>query len=115
MLFLAEALSAQGKVADAAVYLNQVRKRAGLEPTTASLDNIYKERRVELAFENKRWFDLVRTGKAVEVITAYGNRVKAHPQDYYYPDGAVPPNNAFTNLDLVYGLPADEAALNPNF
>jgi tetratricopeptide (TPR) repeat protein len=117
LLFLAEALNEQGKTTDAAVYLNQVRARAGLAPS-ASADMrtaIYQERRVELAFENKRWFDLVRTGKAVEVITAYGNRVKSKPQDYYYPNGAVPPNNAFTNLDLLYGLPADEAALNPNF
>ena len=117
LLFLAEALYEQGKTADAAVYLNQVRARAGLAASAAPdmREAIYQERRVELAFENKRWFDLVRTGKAVEVITAYGNRVKANPQAYYYPAGAVPPNNAFTNLDLVYGLPADEAALNPNF
>ncbi len=116
LLFLAEALNEQGKP-EAATYLNQVRARAGLAPSAAAdmREAIYQERRVELAFENKRWFDLVRTGKAVEVITAYGNRVKSHPQDYYYPIGAVPPNNAFTNLDLVYGLPADEAALNPNF
>lgn len=117
LLFLAEALNEQGKTTDAAIYLNQVRARAGLAPSVAGdmRTAIYQERRVELAFENKRWFDLVRTGKAVEVITAYGNRVKSNPQDYYYPSGAVPPNNAFTNLDLVYGLPADEAALNPNF
>lgn len=31
---------------------------------------IEKERRVELAFENHRWFDLVRTGRAKEVMTA---------------------------------------------
>ncbi len=117
LLFLAEALYEQGKPADAAIYLNQVRSRAGLTASAAPdmREAIYQERRVELAFENKRWFDLVRTGKAVEVITAYGNRVKSNPEAYYYPKGAVPPNNAFTNLDLVYGLPADEAALNPNF
>lgn len=117
LLFLAEALNEQGKTADAAIYLNQVRARAGLAASaTADMrEAIFQERRVELAFENKRWFDLVRSGKAVEVITAYGNRVKSNPKAYYYPNGAVPPNNAFTNLDLFYGLPADEAALNPNF
>lgn len=117
LLFLAEALMEQGKTAEAATYLNQVRARAGLAPSAAAdmREAIYQERRVELAFENKRWFDLVRTGRAVEVITAYGNRVKSNPQAYYYPAGAVPPNNAFTNLDLVYGLPADEAALTPHF
>lgn len=123
LLFAAEALNEQGKGAEALQYLNKVRDRAfgaGVSPITASdqaqlRDIIAHERRVELAFENKRWNDLVRTGKAVEVITAYGNRVKANPQAYYYPAGAVPPNNAFTNIDLVYGLPADEAALSPYF
>ena len=117
LLLLAEALNEQGKATEAVGYLNQVRARAGLPPSVATdlRDAIFKERRVELAFENKRWFDLVRSGKAVEVITAYGNRIKANPQAYYYPDGAAPPNNAFTNIDLVYGLPALEADLSPHF
>lgn len=123
LLFLAEALNEQGKGAEALPYLNKVRDRAfgagvATITTTSQTDLreiIFRERRVELAFENKRWFDLVRTGRVVEIITAYGNRVKANPQDYYYPSGAVPPNNAFTNLDLLYGFPADEASLNPYF
>jgi len=123
LLFLGEVLNEQGKGSEAVTYVNQVRDRAfgtGVSSITTTSqpelrDIIFRERRVELAFENKRWFDLVRSGKAVEVITAYGNRVKSHPEDYYYPAGTVPPNNAFTNIDLVYGLPADEAALNPNF
>lgn len=114
LLFLAEALNEQGK--DGSLYLNQVRKRAGLGDATGDMRvAIAQERRVELAFENKRWFDLVRTGKAVEVITAYGNRIKSNPLNYYYPAGAVPRSHAFTNLDLVYALPADEAALSPHF
>ena len=120
LLFLAEALNEQGKTGEAATYINQVRARAGLAATTATSQAamrtaLYQERRVELAFENKRWFDLVRTGRVVEVITAYGARVKANPQDYYFPKGAVPPPNAFTNLDVYYPLPAVEAALTPFF
>ncbi len=120
LLFLAEALNEQGKPADAAPYLNQVRARAGLGASPASSqadmrEAIFKERRVELAFENKRWFDLVRTGRVKEIIGAYGARVKANPQDYYFPKGAVPPPNAFTVLDDYYGLPAVEAALTPHF
>jgi hypothetical protein len=123
LLFLAEALNEQSKSAEALPYLNQVRDRAfGAGAATISTtvqpdlrDIIFRERRVELAFENKRWFDLVRTARAIDVITAYGNRVKSNPQDYYYPNGAVPPNNAFTNIDLLYGLPADESSLNHNF
>jgi hypothetical protein len=76
---------------------------------------IFKERRVELAFENKRWFDLVRTGRAIDVITAYGNRIKANPVAYYYPEGSAPRSHAFSNITLYYGLPADEAALSPHF
>lgn len=120
LLFMAEALNEQNKTADAATYLNQIRTRAGLGATTASSaadmrEAIFKERRVELAFENKRWFDLTRTGRVKEIIGAYGARVKANPLDYYFPKGAVPPVNAFTVMDDYYGLPAVEAALTPNF
>ena len=120
LLFLAEALNEQGKAGEAAPYLNQVRARAGLGATPASSqadmrEAIFKERRVELAFENKRWFDLVRTGRVKEIIGAYGARVKANPEAYYFPKGAVPPPNAFTNLDDYYPLPAVEAALTPFF
>jgi len=120
LLFMAESLNEQGKTGEAATYLNQVRARAGLAATTASSqadmrEAIFKERRVELAFENKRWFDLTRTGRVKEIIGAYGAKVKANPADYYFPKGAVPPPNAFTVLDDYYGLPAVEAALTPYF
>ncbi|WP_080240357.1 RagB/SusD family nutrient uptake outer membrane protein [Spirosoma rigui] len=120
LLFLAEALNEQGKTGEAATYINQVRTRAGLAATPASgqadmREAIFKERRVELAFENKRWFDLTRTGRVKEIIGAYGAKVKANPAAYYFPAGAVPPPNAFTVLDDYYGLPAVEAALTPNF
>ncbi|KQS28248.1 RagB/SusD family nutrient uptake outer membrane protein [Dyadobacter sp. Leaf189] len=120
LLFLAESLNEQGKPAEAATYLNQVRKRAGLANTTATSqvtmrEAIFKERRVELAFENKRWFDLTRTGRVKEIIGAYGAKVKANPAAYYFPKGAVPPPNAFTVLDDYYGLPAVESALTPYF
>ncbi|GAB4000214.1 RagB/SusD family nutrient uptake outer membrane protein [Spirosoma daeguense] len=120
LLFMAESLNEQGKTADAATFLNQVRTRAGLAATTATSqatmrEAIFKERRVELAFENKRWFDLTRTGRVKEIIGAYGAKVKANPADYYFPAGAVPPPNAFTVLDDYYGLPAVEAALTPSF
>lgn len=116
LLFLAEVLNEQGKDGEAAIYLNQVRSRAGLGTATGDLrEAIFKERRVELAFENKRWFDLVRTGRAIDVITAYGNRIKANPSDYYYPGDAEPRGNAFSNISLFYALPAAEADLSPHF
>ncbi|HRI20947.1 MAG TPA: RagB/SusD family nutrient uptake outer membrane protein, partial [Panacibacter sp.] len=118
LLLLAEALNEQGKSSEALTYLNQVRARAGLEniASTEDLqDVIMQERRVELAFENKRWPDLVRTGKAVEVITAYGAKVKANPAAYYYPAGYAPVAAAFTNIQLTFPLPASEALLSPYF
>jgi hypothetical protein len=115
LLALAEVLNEQGK-GGALGYLNQVRTRAGLgEPVGDLGDAIFRERRVELAFENKRWFDLVRTGKAVEVMTAYGANLKANPGDYYFPDGEDPYPQGFQEIRLVYGLPASEADLSPHF
>lgn len=121
LLFLAESLNEQGKGSEALPFLNQVRSRAGLPAVTATATGdlreiIFKERRVELAFENKRWFDLVRTGRVREFIEPFGQRVRANPIKYYYPDAAtVPPSNAFTVLDDYYPLPAVEADLSPNF
>jgi starch-binding outer membrane protein, SusD/RagB family len=120
LLFLAEALIEQNKLADATPFLNQVRTRAGLANTTATTqtalrDAVYRERRVELAFESKRLHDLVRTGRLETVIKAYGDRVKADKFRYYFPDAGFVPSDAFTNITPYYGLPAAEADLSPNF
>lgn len=68
-------------------YLNRVRRRAyGLSPETPSdiidysglsytdfLENVYVERRLELAFEGHRWFDLIRRPeKALEILHRQG-------------------------------------------
>ena len=78
LLMLAEAMNENGQTAQAIPYLNMIRKRAGVNeyPLTISQaetrDAIMKERRLELSFEGHRWFDLVRTGKAYEVMREYG-------------------------------------------
>lgn len=116
LLFLAEALHEQGKDGEALPFLNQVRTRAGLGAHTGDLgDAIFRERRVELAFENKRWFDLKRKGIAIQVMTEFGQRVIANPNDYYLPEGVPAAGNAFTNIREFYALPASESELNPNF
>ena len=58
---------------DAATPLNMVRNRAGL-PNAPLIDKmaVWKERRVEMAFEHDRYFDLVRQGRAGEVLRAHG-------------------------------------------
>lgn len=119
LLMLAEVANEQGKTSDAAGFLNQVRTRAGLGATKANSQTdmrtaILNERRVELAFENKRWRDLVRSGLAVQVMSAFGARVKANPQAYYYPAGSAPVANAFnvTERDLLYPIPVGEIVIN---
>ncbi|SFO99734.1 Starch-binding associating with outer membrane [Chitinophaga sp. YR627] len=52
--------------------LNAVRSRVGLNPIEATDDNIFKERRLELAGEGHRWFDLVRTKRAVAALGGRG-------------------------------------------
>lgn len=54
--------------------LNSVRNRAGLAndaDNIITLDELLDERRVELAFENQRLFDLIRTKKAIQVLGDY--------------------------------------------
>ena len=120
LLFYAEALTEAGDLGMAETYLNQVRSRAGLDPINGLDQNqlkdaIIKERRFELAFENKRWLDLVRTERAVEVMTNYGQKVKSNPENYYYPEGIAPPPSAYSEIKLLFPKPASESLLNPNF
>lgn len=85
LLMYAEALNQNGKTAEACRYLNMTRRRGfGYQTTeTSPVDlqttdktqferMVEQERRVELAFENHRWFDLIRTGRAVEVMRSKG-------------------------------------------
>jgi len=115
LLMLAESLNEQNKTAEALDYLNQVRRRAGLEDLFGIAqegvrDAILKERRVELAFENKRWIDLVRTGNAIEVMKAYGSKLKSDPA-YYYLSGAT----YNVNEDhLLFPIPFLEIQVNPD-
>ena len=111
LLLLAEALNETGQSAAALPYLNQVRIRAGL-PTVGSSDQanlrkvIAHERRIELAFENSRWLDLVRTGQAIPVLTAYGAKTKAM-HGYILPAAY-----NITTERLVYPIPFREMQLN---
>lgn len=68
MLMKAEALVQTDKVPEAVAIVTQIRERAGLTEKPAAnaveaLDLVLDERKKELAFEGKRWYDLVRTGK----------------------------------------------------
>jgi hypothetical protein len=62
LIRFADVLLMQSELKGDAAGMNRVRERAGLQPTSYSLDNIQKERRFELAFEGVRWNDMRRWG-----------------------------------------------------
>lgn len=83
LLMAAEALNENDKPAQALVHLNSVRERARggdatILPDVSTLDKaqlrqaIENERDYELAFEGLRFWDLVRTGRAEDVLGTLG-------------------------------------------
>jgi len=103
LLLRAEALNQLNRPADAIAIVNQMKVRAGevaLQPTDYNTlsksqieDIILNERSKELCFEGKRWFDLVRTGKAISVMQ---------------------PINGLNNVDnYVWPISLNEIRLNP--
>ncbi len=91
LLMLAESYNEVNPLDQNAIgIVNVIRLRAGIPPLSdVSTDPdlvvstqdelreaIYRERRLELAFENHRWFDLLRTGRVAQVMTAHGIRQK---------------------------------------
>ena len=103
--------------AEAFTLLNRVRTRAGLPAKTTTATDarlrvgsqaefraaVAQERRVELAFENHRWFDLVRTGQAVAVMTAHGSSEKA-AKSYVLP-------NSYATISLKFPYPFRETQI----
>jgi hypothetical protein len=101
-LLYSEALvRTNGSKSIALEYINRIRERArntpgdpNIEPPSNLLADftlndfptneslllaIEKERRIELAFENHRWFDLVRTGRAKDVMVE-SQRLNGYPE-----------------------------------
>ncbi len=81
LLMLAEA---QGNTGTSAGYISQVRVRAGLPAiagafaTPAAFEKeLVEQRRLEFAFENQRWFDLVRYSTTLTTINVI-DIIKAH-------------------------------------
>ncbi len=73
---------------------NRVRVRAGMDAlTTIDKDIMLNERRLEFAFEGHRWFDLIRSGKAIETLVLHGK----NPQNHH----------------LLFPIPAGEIQINP--
>lgn len=114
LLMMAEALNELGSTSEAYGYINQVRRRAGLDDLTAGLSQsefreaVYHEQRVELAFENDRWFNLLRTGRAMRAMEEHADahkNIQPHWQDPAY---------VIEEYKLVYPIPQRELTLNPD-
>lgn len=118
ILMLAEVNMYLGDNATAISFLDQVRTRAGMPTYATSLTNatyaakyptlklaILHERRVELAFEHHRWFDLLRFFTTDELVAYF----KAKPQADY---GTALISN-ITTKDRYYPIPFDEYKLDP--
>jgi hypothetical protein len=118
ILMLAEVNMYLGDNASAIQYLDMVRVRAGMPTYAASITNpaytakyptlklaILHERRVELAFEHHRWFDLLRTFSTDELVAYF----KSKPQADF--GSAILAN--FTTKDRYYPIPFDEYKLDP--
>ena len=85
----AEASYELGNTAPALDAINLIRERAGVAILNSiTLDKIRSERRVELAFENFRFFDLVRWRQAVTVLSKPATSARpiydANTQSYYF-------------------------------
>ncbi len=108
ILLKAEALNElnSGGWAQAKPLVDQIRDRVDLEGTPANSQAsmraaILKERRLELAFEGYRWFDLLRTNKAVETMNAVT-------------DGAGKKLYTISEANLLWPIPQAEEDRNPN-
>jgi hypothetical protein len=118
ILMLAEVEMYSGNTEKAIEYLNQVRNRAGV-PTYETMQSnsdykskyptlklaILHERRVELAFENHRWYDLLRFFTPDELVTY----MHAKNQNDY----GISNLQNFGIKDIYYPIPFDEVKLNP--
>lgn len=118
ILMLAEVNMYLGDESAAIGFLDQVRERAGMPKYEVSKATaayaakyptlklaILHERRVELAFENHRWFDLIRFFTTEELVAYFKSKSQA---DY----GLAKISN-FGVKDRFYPIPFDEYKLNP--
>jgi len=99
-----------GPNANAISYVNLIRKRADLAPIgSMSMDAFEKEvwlqRYFELCFENKMWFDMLRTRKVHNDVTGNWDDFVGHKTVF----GAT-----FTESQLLFPVPKQEIDVNPN-
>lgn len=83
--------------AQALTDINTIRERAGVPlAPSANLNVILNERFIELAFEGHRWFDLIRTGNAVSVMSQINSDFTANDALMPIPQREIEQNSALT-------------------
>ncbi len=113
LLLASEAHLMNGDSESALRYLDEVRTRARLSPLSHSitLDDIKKEKRLELCGENLRFKDLVRWGDAYEALKNQGSY---YPVFYGYKDGTTEYNVVNTaSSSTDYGFKSGKHELLP--
>ncbi len=113
LLLYAEVCNEMQDATSALKYLNMIRDRAGLAAvqTTGVFElrqAIHNERRRELAFENHRFYDLLRWGNAVEVLNTY---VAA---EGFYGAGAAYNYTPIEEWNLLLPIPQSIMNINPS-
>jgi tetratricopeptide (TPR) repeat protein len=111
LLMYSEALMLLNEKDEAVKYFNEVHAhpRTGLSPISAAeldIDRMLLERRLELAFEGQRYFDLVRTGKAIATITKSLMTIVDY-DDKIYITGPIP------EYQLILPIPVGEIEKDP--
>ncbi len=122
LLMLAESINEQDGPGEAFEYINRVRQRAGLTALgglgqEAFRTAIRHERRVELAFENDRWFDLKRSMTAAQMATllnAHGTAEKASPSVDRSGVPFAPNDYKFDAYEALYPIPDRQLFLSKN-
>ena len=115
VLMYAEVLTEENNIALAIPLVNQIRTRSGLPAFTAASPEaasqaafraaILKERRYEFVAEGQRWHDLVRTGNAISVMTAFKRATTVAAANFRQLD----------DHDLIFPIPLLELRINPGF
>ena len=91
-------------------FVNSIRKRAKLAPigalsSAAFEQEVWAQRNYELCFENKMWFDMIRTRKVHNDVTGNWDNFVGHKTVF----GAT-----FSEKQLLFPLPKQETDVNPN-
>ncbi len=80
---------------DVVMAFNEIRRRAGLSDVgNVSIEMLFQERRLEFAFENHRWFDLLRRGDVKLTMQLHGKQFQDH--------------------NILFPIPSAEISINPN-